>query len=93
MWREAVNASIQGFVGNWMRLSMLEFVAKLPEELKDKCFMIMQVHDELVFHCREEVVDIAKPYINKCMVQPYGLKLKVPLEVEIQQLKRWGGDE
>jgi len=53
--------------------------------------LVLQVHDELLFEVREEIIHDVVPRINEIMNMPIKrIKLKVPIEVEGKILYRWG---
>ena len=49
--------------------------------------MIAQVHDELVFDCPKEEIEIMKQLVKEEMEN--AVKLEVPLEVGIASGKNW----
>ncbi|NMC09213.1 hypothetical protein GYA44_02710, partial [Candidatus Microgenomates bacterium] len=77
--REAVNMPIQGSESDIMKLAMNELDSLIEKEFKDSAYILLQVHDELVFEVKEEKVeDFEKKasYIMKNIVS-----LEVPLDV------------
>ena len=81
--RAAVNAVIQGTAADIMKIAMI----KLFKELKDKAFMVLQVHDEIVIespnNLLNEVINITKKTAENAV------KLDVPLTVDISSGKHW----
>ena len=75
--REAVNAVFQGSAADLIKLAMLKIFEKYKgrEDVK----MLLQIHDELIFELKEEVVDEITNDIKSIMSNIY--KLNVPLEV------------
>ena len=55
------------------------------QSIKSK--LILQVHDELIFDCLKEELNIVKEIILSSMQSAY--KLKVPLKVDIGQGDNW----
>jgi DNA polymerase-1 len=51
---------------------------------------MMQVHDELVFICPEDNVERAKEIIREVMEHPFKRELRLPITVEIADVKYWG---
>ena len=47
--RAAINAPIQGSASELMRLAMIRLAKKLEESKYQKCRMLLQIHDELIF--------------------------------------------
>ena len=62
-------------IDNWIVKSKLPII------------MIMQVHDELVFEVKEEIIDIAKIHIKSLMESV--ILLKVPITVDIGVGNNW----
>ena len=56
--------------------------------------MLLQVHDELVFTCPEKLAEKAKKIITHHMEHPFspesGLQLRVPIEVDMHIVDKWG---
>jgi DNA polymerase-1 len=55
------------------------------QSIKSK--LILQVHDELIFDCLKDELNIVKEIITSNMQSAY--KLKVPLKVDIGQGNNW----
>ena len=82
--RTAINTPIQGTAADLIKLAMI----KIAAELKDKkSWMILQVHDELVFeqHLREK--SFLQEMVTSQMEE--ALALKVPIKVDIGEGKNW----
>jgi len=73
--RMAVNMPIQGTSADFIKLAMVRADKALGEKgLKDKVFMLLQIHDELLFEIKEDVVVKAIPIIKEAMESVYPLK-------------------
>jgi DNA polymerase-1 len=83
--RAALNAPIQGSAADIIKLAMISLEKKL-ETYGDRCRMILQIHDELLFECNEDIVESVVPMLRSEMEQV--LTLSVPLKVEAG----WGRD-
>lgn len=69
--RLSVNSAIQGTAGD-ITISAQNRVA-LDKRLKElRCYMMIQVHDELVFECPEEHLEEAISIIKHYMEHPFG---------------------
>lgn len=90
--RMAINAPIQGTAADVMRVAMNELYAYLKkEELLDDVRMILQVHDEIVFEIKKNLVTDVVPKLIGIMEgvlreeETHG----VPLEVAAAVGKNW----
>ena len=94
--RAASNAPIQGTTADIIKLAMIDVEAALQKgQLKDKVFMIMQIHDELVFEVADEVLPIAQKIIKETMegvlnTVPMKIENNIPINVSISSGKTWG---
>jgi DNA polymerase-1 len=78
--RAAINAPMQGTAADIIKLAMIAVDQWINQQQADSVYMIMQVHDELVFEIKEQFVDEYAQNITKCMEQ--AVSLSVPLVVE-----------
>ncbi len=62
--RMAINAPIQGTGADLVKLAMINIDKILP---KDGAYLLLQVHDELVYEIREELIPELRPKIKKIM--------------------------
>jgi len=84
--RTAINAPMQGTAADLIKLAMLaidKWIATSGYDVK----MIMQVHDELVFEVRDDVVEVAKAAIIEAMTEV--AELQVPLVVDVGVGNNW----
>ncbi len=90
--RAAINAPIQGTSADIIKRAMVRMGPALAEAGLGRCRMLLQVHDELVFECPEELVEAAKPVIEGVMARAAepAVPLSVPLAVEIGTGPSWG---
>ena len=84
--RAAINAPLQGSAADIIKLAMIE-IDKQFSQNHLPAFMIMQVHDELVFEVKENSTDEAKTIIKASMENV--LDLSVPLVVDIGIGNNW----
>ena len=69
--RLAVNSAIQGTAGDITISAQLRVESE--ERLKEiKCYMLIQIHDELVLECPEEYAEEAIKIIKHDMDNPFG---------------------
>ena len=89
--RAAINAPIQGSAADIIRLAMIK-IDKLLDE-KQKAKMLLQIHDELIFECKQKEELTIKKLIKDTMMSvsssDYHM-FSIPLEVSINSGKNWG---
>lgn len=84
--RLAVNTPIQGTQADLIKLAMLSIDKKLTNaDLKG--YMILQIHDELIFEIPDEEIETFIPLVRETMQGV--IKLKIPLIVDITIGKNW----
>jgi len=91
--RMAINAPIQGTEADIIKIAMArvdELVRK--EKLGKDIFLLLQVHDELVYEVREELVKKVTPRIKEIMESVLPLKdtADVPIVVDAKAGENWG---
>jgi DNA polymerase-1 len=84
--RLAVNTPLQGTAADLIKLAMLK-INLLFETKKLKSFMILQIHDELLFEVLDEELEEIKILVKQAMEGVW--QLKVPLLVDINVGKNW----
>jgi len=84
--RTAINAPMQGSAADIIKIAMIE-VQKWLDEEKPDCFMVMQVHDELVFEVAEDKLDEYSAKINELMAK--AVEISVPLVVDVGVGDNW----
>lgn len=77
--REAINMPIQGGEADIMKLAMIEIDRVIDEKYSGQAFMLLQIHDELIFEVVEERVEEFERDISEIMKGV--VQLKVPLDV------------
>lgn len=86
--RAAINAPMQGTAADIIKQAMIAMQDWLNKySQNDEVFMIMQVHDELVFEVKESHLDNVTQAIKQVMEQAGGLS--VALEVEVGTGDNW----
>ena len=84
--RVAMNAPIQGSAADIIKLAMINVYNSLKQGgYKSK--LILQVHDELLVETAVDEIDDVKNIISDGMKN--AAKLKVPLEIDLQQGNNW----
>lgn len=78
--RAAINAPIQGSAADLIKRAMITIQEQL-EKLYPETFMMMQVHDELVFDVPGRDMDQVSEFVRETMEKAYALK--VPLKVDL----------
>lgn len=65
--RMAINAPIQGTEGDLLRIAMIEVYRHITKRGDDAVRMLLQVHDELIFEVRDDVLDTEAAALKKIM--------------------------
>ena len=91
--RAAINAPIQGSASEIMRLAMIRVDKKLDEIKYNKCKMLLQIHDELIFEVpkddEKKIVKIIKEEMTS--VKDSDLhSFSTPLTVDLNTGDNWG---
>lgn len=85
--RAAINFPIQGLQADILKIAMINIFKELDGK-DDEIKMLMQVHDELVFEVREDLVEKYVKIIKPLMEDAY--KLTVPVIAEAKVGDNWG---
>lgn len=85
--RLAVNMPLQGSAADLIKLAMIA-IDRLLVEKKLQSFMVLQIHDELIFEAPEEELATLEPLVRESMEKV--LQLQVPLLVDVTIGKNWG---
>ena len=91
--RIAINTPIQGSAADIVKQAMINVQNALNADsvLKDNVFMLLQVHDELIFECNTTSPSIMDNAITLIKTQmENAVKLNIPLRVSIEHGKNWG---
>jgi DNA polymerase-1 len=86
--REAVNMPIQGGEADIMRLAMVKIDSLIKEKYQGLVYMQLQIHDELIFEAKNEVLNDFKIELREIMENI--VKINVPLEVNISHGNNMG---
>lgn len=82
--REAVNTKFQGSAADIIKLAMFEISKYLNKDIK----MLLQIHDELVFEVKNELIDEFS--IKAQNIMQNIIKLNVPLKTSLNMANNWG---
>ncbi len=85
--RMAINHPIQGTAADIIKLAMIEIHQKILMG-ENQIKLLLQVHDELLFEVKEELIEKFIKEIKKIMEEV--VKLKVPLLVDVSIGENWG---
>ena len=91
--RAAINAPIQGSAAEIMRLAMIRINKKMNENNENKCKMLLQIHDELIFEVPKV---IEKKFANLIKDEMVSVKdsdlhsFSTPLTVDLNSGDNWG---
>ncbi len=84
--RAALNSVIQGSAADLIKLAMVNIQRQIREK-SDEIRMLMQIHDELVFECRQDRIEHWSSMITHEM--EHALPLKVSLKVDLGSGGNW----
>jgi DNA polymerase-1 len=84
--RLAVNTPIQGAAADMIKMAMLAIADQLVQQQLEG-YMILQIHDELIFEVPDIELPLFKAFVKEVMEQI--LNLNVPLVVDISIGKNW----
>lgn len=84
--RLAINTPLQGTAADIIKMAMLKVQDSLQKR-KLKGFMILQIHDELIFEVPDEELEETEQLVRESMQQV--VQLQVPLIVDIAIGKNW----
>lgn len=84
--RLAVNTPMQGTAADIIKMAMIEIDRKIKKEAL-KGYMILQIHDELIFEVPNDELDTMQKLVRESMENI--LPLQVPLVVDISIGKNW----
>ncbi|KPF58915.1 DNA polymerase I [Rhizobium sp. AAP116] len=90
--RAAINAPIQGSAADVIRRAMIQIEpALVAAGLAERCRMLLQVHDELIFEVEDEAVDTAMLVIVDIMENAAmpAVSMRVPLKVDARAAHNW----
>ncbi|MWN05339.1 DNA polymerase I [Gilliamella sp. Pas-s95] len=85
--RAAINAPMQGTAADIIKTAMIKMSEWIKSQPAGNIRMLMQVHDELVFEAKEELIEQYCAEIKKIMENCY--QLSVPLKVDIGVGDNW----
>ncbi|MFA6476321.1 MAG: DNA polymerase [Candidatus Paceibacterota bacterium] len=87
--RMAMNAPLQGTAADIIKLATIRADQDIKKAgLADKIFLLLQIHDELIYEVEESVIQEALPIIKQAMENV--VKINVPIEVSSAVGPRWG---
>jgi len=86
--RMAINTPLQGTAADIIKVAMIEVQKMIEKEYGEDLKMLLQVHDELVFEAKKDLVEDAAKKIKKIMEEV--IKLKVPILVDASIGDNWG---
>ena len=84
--RTAINTPVQGGAADLIKLAMVNLHRRFEEENLG-AYIILQIHDELLFEVPEKEVDKTRKIVKEEMEK--AMKLSVPLVVQTKVGKNW----
>lgn len=87
--RMAMNAPLQGTAADIIKLAMIKIQRDLEKNnLTKKVFLLLQVHDELIFEIKKEALSSALAIIQTAMEKV--IDLDIPIKVSSATGRSWG---
>jgi len=83
--RLAINTPIQGTAADLIKLAMIRLAQKLPPQ----AYLLLQIHDELLWEMPASLVPEVAPIIAQEMTTALPLPHAVPIEVELKVGPNW----
>ena len=85
--RAAINMPVQGTAADIIKMAMNRLDAEMARR-KLESWMILQVHDELIFECPAQELEEVR---GLCLdIMPQSLEMRVPLKIDTKAGKSWG---
>lgn len=97
--RMAINMPIQGTAADLMKINMIkifEWAKEYDRENPGAVYILLQVHDELLFSVKEEFLEIVGAVVKRTMENGHikfdgrDIDFAVPIEVSLKSGKNWG---
>ncbi len=86
--RMAINMPIQGTAADIMKLAMIKVYDYLKKNYSsDDARMLLQIHDELVFEVKKDLIQKLAPKLKEIMEQVY--QFDVPIVVDVKAGPNW----
>jgi DNA polymerase-1 len=85
--REAINMPIQGTEADIMKYVMIKLQDMINEKYLKKAYMLLQIHDEIVFEVKEDLMSDFKTEAQDIMINI--VKLDVPLKTHVSVGNSW----
>ncbi len=79
--REAINMPIQGSEADIMKLVMKNLYSLIEKKYPKQVYILLQIHDEIVFEAKEDIVKEFSEQAKKIMLE--SVVLDVPMDVHI----------
>ncbi|NGX49934.1 MAG: DNA polymerase I [Candidatus Anoxychlamydiales bacterium] len=80
--RLSINTPLQGSAADLIKIAMIEIDKEITKrELKG--YMILQIHDELLFEVPEDEIEIFKSFVKDKMENVFDLKVPLTVDIEI----------
>jgi len=80
--RLAINTPLQGTAADLIKLAMINIDKEIKKQ-NLKGFMILQIHDELLFEIPKEEIEIFKTFVKDKMEHVFDLKVPLTVNMEI----------
>lgn len=85
--REAINMPIQGTEADIMKYIMIKLQELINEKFNEKVFMLLQIHDEIIFEIKREFLEDFREEAELVMTNE--VKLTLPIDLHISTADSW----
>lgn len=90
--RQAMNSPIQGGAAEITNYAIIRLAERFRNELSGAAYIVNTVHDSIIVECPEKLAEQVKTMMVETMGQKPLPDFNVPLDVEVDISKRWGGE-
>ncbi len=81
--REAINMPIQGGSADVMKLAMVEIYDAILKKYENQAFMVLQIHDEIIFEVKDSIVEEFQKEVKDTMENVVRLKVFLSVNLKI----------
>lgn len=87
--RQALNTKIQGSASDIAKMAICKIEREMNKRNIADIYLVLQIHDELVYEVHDSIIEKAKSLIVRCM-NACANELSVGMSVNVKIGKNWG---